>query len=129
MCIRDRHAAERNATFTAAGLRQTRANIGKEFLVGRRESHRGHVFLYSRFVLVNRVQTHAERLRVGKTTKRPKRRQPARLPTFALRESPNAFIRSFLRLLHGPGRTTVELQLHGRQALGEHEIRVEVGQS
>ena len=124
----DTHATERNTTFTSSGLRQTRANLRKTPLGMVKKPS----WLRVPSPLVRALtacKLTPKGYEWGRQQKRSKRRQPARLSTFALRKSPNALIRPLLWVLHGPGWPTVELQLYGRQALGEYEIRVEVGQS
>lgn len=83
--------------------------------------------LYAWLVLIDGLQAHAWRLRMG-SPEQGQRRQPGRLCAHALREGADAALGPVPGLLHGAGERRVELQFHGREAQHGHEVRPEAGQ-
>ena len=63
------HPAERVAAAPARGRVRAREDSGREPVVGRREVHRVDVLVHPRVVLVDGVQAHPERVRVGRANK------------------------------------------------------------
>ena len=108
----DAHTTERAATALPSRRHHSRQDNGRQSFLGRRENSHHYLQLHARLLLSHGLQAHPLRLRVG-SEQQGHGQQPSRLPPLSLREGPDASLRSFPWLLHGPCSRTVELQLYG----------------